>query len=76
MLSEQRKKVARNEKTTHGISYSKNIANFEMFRVLKGHFIKHKSLITERYSSSNIYIYIYVLLAKKVATTKMWPFFC
>lgn len=35
MLSEQRKKVARNEKTTHGISYSKNIANFEMFRVLK-----------------------------------------
>ena len=56
MLSEQRKKVARNEKTTHGISYSKNIANFEMFRVLKGHFIKHKSLITERYSSSNIYI--------------------
>jgi len=64
MLSEQRKKVARNEKTTHGISYSKNIANFEMFRVLKV-ISSSINLLLLKGIVVAIYIYIYVCAFSK-----------
>ena len=46
-IHEGKSKVARNEKRKklRWFSYSKNMANFEVF--LLGHFIKHKPLISE-----------------------------
>ena len=41
----------RNKNYLCGVSYSKNMANYEVYN-LQGHFIKHKPLISEELLSS------------------------